>query len=138
MAIQLGEDFVIKVETATPGTFVVLNDMNRYGINNQRSTTKIPVFSRATPYSIAGARDRSWQISGLFNPADAGYLRLLNAEINNTPLKVQFLYDGTNGFQQEVVVSSFTMDNTPDGVQEIGFQLDAYADATIVGTGPLI
>lgn len=138
MSVLQGSDFLLHVETATPTTYIVVNDMNSFSKSGSRDTTKTAVFARTTPYSSTAPKEASYDVSGLFNPTDAGQQRLRDMEAANTPVKIKVMFDGINGFTQEVKVSSFEYSASPEGFQEYGFELQANADAVIVGTGPIL
>lgn len=133
----LGEDFEAHVETTTPGTFELIGDMNNFSKNVSREQQTFPVFGRATPYGIPGARESSYTLSG-FLSTDAGQERLRTLEQSDSVVKIKILWDGTNGFTQDCRVGTVSIDATPEGLQEISFELSAVADAVIVGTGPLL
>lgn len=138
MAVLQGSDFLLHVETAVAATYVIVNDMNSFSKSGSRDTARTPVFGRATPYTSTAPKEATYDVGGLFNPTDPGQIRLREAEANNTPIKIKVMYDGVNGFTQEVKVSSFEYSATPEGFQEYGFEFAANADAVIVGTGPIM
>lgn len=132
-----GDQLDIQVDDGAAGWYDV-NDMNAFSKNSDRSVTKVPVFMRTLPHIVASSRDQGFTISGFLNGSDDGQNRLRAAEAADTSVTIRVLFDGTNGFQQDVKVISFTYDADPEGLQEHGFTLEADGDATIVGTGPLL
>ena len=139
MAVLQGDDFVLYVETTTPGTFVVVNDISEFSKSVTRDSSQVRVFARATPYVVTGGRNATYTATGFFNPTDPGQQRLRDMEAVDTPVKIRLLYDGTNGFTQEVKVTSYDYGASAEpGLQTYGFDLEANADAVIVGTGPIL
>ena len=100
-----GEDFVLYVETATPGTFIPVADMSRYRGSNARERARYPVFNAAA-HRTTGARTKTFSLEGFLNPADAGQNRIRNAENTDTVLKFRVLPDGINGFEITAQVNS--------------------------------
>ena len=133
----LGADFELHVESATPDTFILVGDLNSFSRNTARDNQTFPVFGSTVAYVIPGTREITYTVSGFLSD-DAGQERLREAEQNDTPIKVRVLWDGTNGFTQEVRVSSTTQDATPEGLQETSFELAGTGPAEIEGTGPLV
>lgn len=132
-----GDGFQLQVNT-TGVTFVVVADMNRYERATRRNNTTFAVFANPIAYSIPGAREITYTVSGFLSDTDVGQAALFTAEQANDPIAIQVLFDGTNGFEQEVLVGSTTHSASPEGLQELSYEFSAVAAATIVGTGPLI
>lgn len=127
-----GADFRVKA-----GANIVAS-MNQFGKTVDRSSQEFPVFDQTTPYVIPGARGQKFSFGGLWQPDDAGQSALVDAEALNDPVTISILWDGTNGFSQEVLVTNISFTTTPEGFQEVTFEATANADASIVGTGPIL
>lgn len=138
MAPVQGKDLRIKVESDTPATYLLVDYMNSYSRDTDKPVDTFPVFELATPPAIAGQRGQTFSISGLFDPASAGQNRLREQELADEVANLQILFDGTNGFSQDVEVNSMSHSASPEGFQETGWECTADADAVIVGTGPLM
>lgn len=133
-----GDDLLVRVETATPATFVDVSDMDNVDDGSEQAENSFPVFGNKK-YIVPGTRDVNITVSGFFNPTDAGQIRLLGAEKARTVIKVQILYDGTNGYTVPVRVKSRKGNGKPNGqLQTIAFDMTATADSVIAGTGPAI
>jgi len=130
-----GDQFKFEVDS---GGFVIVNDMNSFSKNSDRSVTKVPVFQRVLPHVVASARDQGYTLSGFLNGSDAGQNALRAAEAADAQVDIKVTFDGSNGFTQPVKVISYTMDADPEGLQEHGFTLEADGAAIVVGTGPLL
>ena len=76
MAIALGEDFLLEVETTTPGTFVPVLGMDEWEQNDSQTIDTFPTFGATTPLGIPTPPDISFSISGFFDPVDPGQVRL--------------------------------------------------------------
>lgn len=141
MADPLGTDvFDLRVKT-TGSTFVSVSDVTAYDHGTTRTTNKVKVFGRATPYSKTNKPDGTYSITALLNPTDAGQAQLLSHEAANTVATIEVFATGgtTDGFQQDVAVSSKRHTARADGdFQEITFDFAASADPVLVGAGIVI
>lgn len=133
----LAENAVIQIETATPGTFVNVNGIDRYSRKSGRSTTKKAIFMQSLQVKSTGPLDESVTISGIVDPADAGLLRALAVKATDSNINWQFLYDGTNGYKQLFRITDLSSDATPEGYIAFSATLEAEANAATVGTGPI-
>jgi hypothetical protein len=132
-----GSAFLLKVDTGG-ATFVIAEGLNKYNKQRTRNTQTFPVFHRNTPYPITDPKEEKYSVTGLYIPGDAGQSAMLAAEIAQSNIDIQVLPDGVAGFQQSVLVNSFTHDATPDGFQQVTYEFIAQADATAVGGGDLL
>lgn len=138
MAIALGEDFRLEVETATPTTFVAVNGMDEWQANDSQNIDTFPTFGAATPLAIPAPPDVSFTISGFLDVADPGQIRLRLIARTRATVIIKVLYDGTNGYTQEVRVGSHGHTaSASGGPQTQSFEFAPSATAVIVGTGPL-
>ena len=139
MPIRAGEDFILRVETVTPGTFVTVNDLNSYSKSKAKNRSRYPVFG-GTVHTITTTGDEDYTFSGFLNDTDPGQQRLRDVANSETPVLIQVFVGGgtTNGFQQLVRVHTYTHDADPEGLQEHGFECTAVATATVLGTGVVI
>lgn len=134
-----GADLQVNVEDpGSPGTFIPVHDMNAYNKNSNRDRTTYPVFQRAVPHTLVGAREIAFTLSGYLNMTDPGQNALRDAEANDTAIVVEVLPDGVNGFRQSVRVGTVTHDADPEAFQEYSFEMSAEDTATVVGTGPVV
>ena len=83
---------------------------------------------------LQGLKDCSYSLSGNYEPTDTtGQVAIRAAWEADTTLYIGFLPDGTAGFEQVVVVSSFEISGAVDGVVEVSIDLegsDAIAEYT--------
>lgn len=131
-----GSSFLLKVDIA--GTPTIVEGLNKYNKQRTRQSTDFPVFNRATPWSLGGAKNEKYSVNGLLMDADPGQQALLAAEIAQTPIEITVLEDGVKGYSQQVYVNSFTHDADPEGYQAVTYEFTANADAVAVGGGDLL
>lgn len=82
---------------------------------------------------IQGLKDGTYSLSGFRDPTDTNGQEAINsALLNDTSLYVQFLPDGSTGFQQEVKVSSFETSAAVDGAVEVSIDLEGTGTITSV------
>jgi hypothetical protein len=140
MSIALGEDFVLEIETATPGTFVPINGMDTWDSSDSQTIDTFPTFgATANPLAIPSPPDISYSASGFFDAADAGQTRARLLGQTRATGKIKVMYDGTNGYTQGVRIASRTHGASAQGgpqTQTFEFAPDGTAPV-IVGTGPL-
>lgn len=138
MAIALGEDFLLEVETAVVGTFVPLLGMDEWEQNDSQTIDTFPTFGASTPLGIPTPPDISFTISGFFDPVDPGQVRLRAIARARTTILINVLHDGTNGYSQVVRVGSrSTGASATGGPQTQSFEFAPVGDPVVVGTGPL-
>jgi hypothetical protein len=136
----LGSDFEVYVldTSVSPPSYVPVDDMNNFQRSTSRDKQTFPVFMRLTAHVIPGARGVTYTLSGFLDSGSTGQDILRAAEQNDNVVTMKFLWDGTNGFTQDVKVGSTSQNTTPEGLQETSFELLADADPVIVGSGPLV
>lgn len=138
MGAVSGSDFVLKVESpAGSGTFITVANFNAYGKRSTQPETRYPVFANAVPLTNPGPNEQTFTVGGLLDLTDPGQAVLRAAEQARTPILVQALFDGTNGFKQSVRVGSFAHDARPENLQTISYEMTGVAAAIQVGTGPI-
>ena len=138
MAIALGEDFILNVESTTPGTFIPVLGMDEWEQNDSQTIDTFPTFGASTPLGIPTPPDISFSISGFFDPVDPGQVRLRTIARARSTVNIQVLHDGTNGYLQEVRGGSRSGGaSASGGPQTASFEFAPVGDPTIVGTGPL-
>lgn len=135
---QMGEEFVVEVETATVGVYVTVEFMNSHSKSFGGGSQEFPVFS-GVPLVIAAETGETFAIGGFYDKADAGQLRLIAMARAGTSTKLKVLPDGVNGFTQSVKVLSYKHDaSAGENFQTISFEFKADAAAVISGTGPIL
>lgn len=136
MAPLNGADLVIKVETATPGTFVEVAGGRAWSGTLSSQSTTVAVFNRATKYTAASSTEEVYTIGWLYDAADAGQIRVRAMARAQTAVNFQFLVDGTNGWKQEFIITERGVSADPDGnLMEFTATLSANDVPSAVGTG---
>ena len=128
----LGKDFRVLCNG------VVVASMNQFSKDVDRGVDEFPVFDQVTPYTVAGQRGQNFSFGGLYQPDNAGQSALFAAELANTPVTIGVRWDGTNGYNQLCNITAISFSTTPEGFQEVTFECSATADATVVGSGPIL
>jgi len=67
---------------------------------------------------LAGLRDESLSLSGQHEAVDVGWLHVLDALLGGSEVFVQFVYDGSNGFEFRCLVESVGISASVDGLVE--------------------
>lgn len=136
MADVFGEDLVVEVETAVPGTFIPVANMNRYSDSATAGSRTYHTFG-ASKKVVPGATEDSFTISGYLDDADPGQKRLVAMKEAKTPANIRVKVNGTDGFSQNCLVTeaSHDADADPEALQERSFRLVGQGVRTKVGTG---
>lgn len=138
MALLSGKDFRLKVETA-PDTFTVVGGISTVNDRRSSSTQSVNFFGQANP--TTNSTSETWDITatGKFDDDDPGQAALRTARDAGTPITIQVLRDGTNGYAVDVRVAGGGSSADASGpLQDTDFALSPDGDtATEVGTGPI-
>lgn len=82
---------------------------------------------------IQGLKDNTFSLAGFYDPSDTnGQVAIRDAWLNDTAMHLQFLSDGTNGFKQEVKISSFEISAAVDGAVEVSIEAEGTGAVTAV------
>jgi predicted secreted protein len=130
---QAGKGLVIKVGTSDTGPFTTVEDMNEASMSLEGDNQDVSTFGSAFIKRLQGLKDASYELSGFYNMTAGSQQDVIrDALLNDTELFVQFLPDGTTGFQQEVKVSTFEPSASADGVIEQSIELEGTDAITLV------
>ena len=136
--VALGEDFLLEVETDTPGTFIPVAWMDEYEDSDAQTIDTFPSFGATTPLGIPSPPDITFSLSGMYDPEDPGQLRLRTIARARSTVNINVLHDGTNGFKQLIRVGSRTRGaSASGGPQTQSFEFAPSGEPTEVGDGPL-
>jgi predicted secreted protein len=125
MPALAGKGLVIQVATTSGGTYNTVVGMNDASMSIDGDNQDITAFGDSYIARIQGLKDVSYSLSGYFDATDTtGQIRIRTALLNDSELHVKFLPDGTNGFRQQVRVSSFEMSGSVDGIVEVSIELE--------------
>lgn len=135
---QVGANFRMTVATTFAGTYEPVSHINAISRPSNRTITQFAAFGLNPSIGVPGPREVSYQAGGYLSIGDSGQDILRAAEAANTTVFIKMLFDGTNGFNQEVRVGSQTFSAAPDGLQLTTFEFSAVGTAVIIGTGPVL
>lgn len=125
---------------AAPTVFVPLGLMNTSDVSHTGNVAEFDVFDSDDPITFQGKPRRTLSLSGFLGDADSGQAIALAAAAAKTKPIIKFLWDGSNGFTQEVMVNAYK-GNAKAGNQPIDLSFDFMATkaaGTIIGAGPLL
>jgi predicted secreted protein len=124
MAIS-GKNMVVKVATAAAGTYSTVAEIKEASMSQAGNNQDVSTFDSDWIVRMQGLKDATYSLSGFYNSTDTnGQVAIRNSWLNDTPLFVQFLPNGTAGFRQEVRVSSYEVSASADGAQEVSIELE--------------
>lgn len=137
MAATAGISTVVQVCHTAGGTYVDVEDINSVSMSHSGNSIDVGVFNSGDFVKrILGIRDVSYSMSGFWNPTAGEGQALIRASwlgtgtgTLGTDLFVSFqptpsLAAGSKGFKQKVVVGSFDISSTADGVVEFSCDLE--------------
>lgn len=86
---------------------------------------------------IAGLRSGTMDISGYYDPTDTnGQVAMFTAFLNGTTLtttqKPKILWNGTNGFEADAIVTAYNVDTTVDGLVNFSATLQLTGTITVL------
>jgi hypothetical protein len=132
-----GRDVTIQVAATAIAAGTPVNGLTRFSRRRSAGVNRTAVFMRSTPYVSQQQRTHSFTVSGLRINDDAGQVIIRDAEAARTSVFLTVLWDGTNGFKQEVLPTELSDDANPEALTDYGFTFEGVDEPTIVGTGPL-
>jgi len=132
-----GKNLLVKVSTASGGTYTTVGQMNSATMNIAGENFDITAFGAGWRSRLQGVKDASYSLSGFLMSTDlSGQSAIRNALVNDSALYTQFMIDGTtnNMFQQEVKVGSYDVDASVDGVVGLSIGLEGSGAVTVATT----
>lgn len=137
MAGTAGKSAVVKVSTASAGTYTTVARINEVTMSHDGGTIDVTEFSSAgTSYRsrIQGLKDVTYALSGFWTSTDTnGQTAIRSAWTNDSALFVTFLPDGSTGWKQEIKVAGIEIGATVDGEISVTYNLEgtgALSDST--------
>lgn len=134
MAYQETKNFLAKVSTTSGGTFATIKGLTDFNDSADTDDTEIPVFAEADPLTFTSKNARTWDGSGVRDPADTtGQNVIRDAYESQDTIYVQSLEDGTAGKQYPVRVINWSVSRSrEDNVMRFSFNLKQNGAATTV------
>lgn len=128
-----GRGLIIQVGTAVDGPWSDVQDLNDASMSLGGDNLDVSTFGTDFIKRLQGLKDGSYSLGGFYNPTDTnGQVAIRNTWMNDTPLFVRYLPDGSTGFMQEVKVSGFEVSAAVDGVVEVSIDLEGNGEITMV------
>lgn len=132
MALK-GTNALVQVSTSSGGTYTTVAQMKQAQLKFQGNNVDISKFGDTFMSRLQGLKDASYSLNGFYDPTDTlGQLAIRGAWNADTVLWVKFLYDGTNGWKQQVVVNSFDVSAAVAGVQDLSIAVSSAGGAAPV------
>lgn len=132
-----GKKLLVKVSTASGGTYTTVGQLNNASINIAGNNFDVTAFGSSWITRLQGLKNASYSLSGFFMTTDTnGQTAVRTALVNDSALYAQFLVDGTtgNGFQQEVKVSAYDVSASVDGAVELSISFEGTDAITVYTT----
>lgn len=131
MASVAGKNSSITVATASGGTYNAIAGIKSFNHSIDGASIDDSEMGVAWVQRIQGLKDGKISISGSYRPDDTtGQLRCRTALLNDSDLFARVLYDGTNGFQQEVKCSKFQIDASVEDKVNVSIELEGSGAIT--------
>lgn len=132
--------FVLSVEDpATPGTFLLVSFVERYGRRGTRTSNTRPVFGQNEEIETQGRHHNTVTISGIVATNDPGQTALRLKAGDGTAANIKALYDGVSGYS---MVCGVTDDSSDEGADvDLGtfsFTLTAKQAPAVIGVAGAI
>jgi predicted secreted protein len=128
MSELAGKAMVVKIDTTSSGAGTVIGGVDNTTLRQLCNLLDISAFGDSYHSRIAGLKDSSVSLSGNYDPADAGQLKI-NA---GDTVWVQVLPNGTAGKKIEMLVEEFSQQASADGKQTFNATLQGNGAPTTV------
>lgn len=131
-----GSNCLVKVASAAvPATFVTVENLNQFSANSTHGATTEKVFGKTIPLRAEDVAEQGFTVGGFVTLADAGMQIIADAEVGRLKLTVKVLFDGTNGFSQECMVTTSKIDANPKAFVGVSCDFVGTAARVVVGVG---
>lgn len=119
-------------------TYTIIQGINTFTGTDGRDPIESAAWPDDANHSLPGPRDSSAQASGFYYPDDTNGQKVLrDAIIDKSKPYIQYLRDGSDGYKQQVLVSSFAVDVARDGNANVSISLEgAEAHTEVTGESP--
>jgi predicted secreted protein len=133
MAKLAGKAFRVKVSTTSGGSFTAVLAIHDGTVNLSGASIDVSEFGDTWMERLQGLKDASYDLKGFYNSADTtGQNVIQSAFLNDTPLFVEMLPDGTTGFKQQVLVSKYSVGSPVNGAISCDITLEGTAAVTLI------
>lgn len=123
----------LKINVSSDGeTWNQVAELNDGNMTIDGDNIDVTAFCQDFINRIQGLKDGTYSLSGFYAPDDTnGQLLIRGALLDDDPIYIQFLPDGTSGFEQEVKVDTFDVSATVDGAVEVSIDLEGNGTITL-------
>jgi len=123
-----GKNAVVKIGANT------IAGLNEASFSASGETIETTTFeSNGWKEKIQGLKEFSMSLSGFYEPTDTnGQVALRDAYMNGTTVTIDYLVDGTVGFQGSYLVTSMEVGADTSGEVSVSFELESTGALTIV------
>lgn len=127
-----GKEVELDVSDDGGSSWSTVEEMNDWSFDVAGDNIDVSVFETDWVKRIQGLRDGTWDLSGFLVAGATGQNKVLNALLNDTQLKIRVLYNGTNGFSQDVKVATFSLSASADSSQDLSISLEGDGAVAII------
>ena len=123
-----GKNAVVKIGANT------IAGLNEASFSASGETIETTTFeSNGWKEKIQGLKEFSMSLSGFYEPTDTnGQVALRDAYMNGTTVTIDYLVDGTVGFQGSYLVTSMEIGAGTSGEVSVSYELESTGALTIV------
>lgn len=123
----------VTVSVSTDGSvYNAVTELNDCDMSLAGNTIDVTQFGDTFIEKIQGIRDCSWTLDGFFAPADTnGQVAIRSALVNDTPLYVKIVWDGSHSILQQVKPSKFEVKAAVADTVSVSITLDGSGPVTI-------
>lgn len=123
----------VKINVSSDGaTWDQIENLNDGNMTIDGENVDVTAFCQEFINRIQGLKDGTYSLSGFYAPNDTtGQMLIQGALLDDSDLYIQFLPDGTTGFEQEVKVDTFDVSAAVDGAVEVSIDLEGNGAITL-------
>jgi predicted secreted protein len=124
MSAIAGRKALVKVSTTESSGYTTVKGIKSVSVTENGAQIDVSEFGDSWKNNLRGLLDAQISLQGNLDPTDTtGQSVIRDAFLNDTPLFMQVLWDGTNGVQMQVQVTKWQADA---GVEkEVSLAIDA-------------
>lgn len=128
-----GRSTLVKVATTLAGTYNTVAGLKSANHSIDAASIDDNEFGVVWVQKIQGLKDGKLELSGQLRPSDTtGQIVIRTSMLNDTDLFVKVLFDGTNGWVQQMRCSKFAADAALDGIVGLSISLEGTGAITAV------
>lgn len=133
MAATAGKKALLKVATTQAGPYTTVKNVKASTPELDAQNLDISQLGDDWISRIQGMKDAKVSASGQYDLADTtGQVVIVNAFLNDTPLYIQVLINGVNGFQMQVKVAKVSSSLSTSGEAQVSFDFEQTGGVTLI------